>query len=130
VPSQAVLLLVLPDPTVSRRVSQVLASLGLRIQTAVDGADALGLVERQAPDLVVSELALPKMDGVSLLQALHRRGPTRRTPVIFLSGCRDAATLLEAHAAGACCCLPLPFGDEELRERVLRALETVSGRES
>jgi DNA-binding response OmpR family regulator len=119
---QSNLLLVLPDPALVTRVSHVLAPLGFRISTAADGVEALSHADRTTPDLVIAELALPRLDGVSVLKALRSRPSTRRTPVIFLSGRRDAATLLEVLAVGARCCLPIPFLDEELLDRVGRVL--------
>jgi len=65
-------------------VSVALEAVGFRVWTSQSGEEAMGLVERYRPDIVVSDLRMPGMDGLSLLDRLARRsGPGPRTAVIY-----------------------------------------------
>ena len=114
----ATLLVVHADPAVLGQVERALAPLGHPISTAVDGVDALSLIERLPPALVITDLALPRADGVTLVKALRARPLTAGVPVLVLSSRRDSATPMEALALGARYCIPLPLIDEDLRDKV------------
>ena len=70
------------------------ALTAVEVMEATDGLDALDVVQSQQPDLVVTDIKMPKMDGVELLGELRRQYPD--LPVLAISGYMDADTM-EGH---------------------------------
>ena len=64
-----------------------------------DGIEGLDLIERERPDLVLLDLAMPNMDGLEVLEELHRRAWDR--PVVVFSGFANQAMIDKAMALGA-----------------------------
>ena len=79
---------------------QLLELEGASVRCATDGAAALALAEQQAPDFVVTDMALPGMDGLQLLQALRERPALKALPVVALTGMGRPADARRAIAAG------------------------------
>lgn len=69
-----------------RRVVKIVASAGHQVEPAKDGADALEVCARWLPELIVTDLLMPEVDGFDLIAALKQPGsPYREIPVIVLS---------------------------------------------
>ncbi len=98
-----------------------------RVRTASDGRSGLDLALALRPQVVVSDVSMPGMDGLDLVRALRARDETRTTPVILVTARQSAANVLEGFEAGADDYVPKPFHGRELLARVdvhvrLRAL--------
>jgi signal transduction histidine kinase len=89
-----------------------------RIDTAADGADALACIRRSPPDLVVSDVMMPGLDGFELIAALAADEPTREVPVILLSARAGEDERSVGLEAGAADYLVKPFAARELIARV------------
>ena len=76
-------LLVDDEPLVRRLVSGYLKDAGYAVRTAVDGLDALGKLRSSLPDLIISDLDLPRMSGYEFLNVVRRRFP--QIPVVVTS---------------------------------------------
>jgi DNA-binding NtrC family response regulator len=111
------------DPGVRYTLREILASEGLLVDEAADGAEALARFEAQPVPLVVTDLRMPGMDGMELLRRLAARTPAPRVVVITAHGSERQA--VEAMKAGAYDYFKKPFENEELLAVVRRALETV-----
>lgn len=109
------------DDPVRETVRRGLELGGYRVATAVDGADALDrLRERPAPDLLLTDIKMPVMDGIELALTVARQWP--RMPVLLMTGFadqRERAAGLEALIAGI---LHKPFTLDQLRIAVGEAL--------
>ena len=123
--SQAHVLVVDDEPVVRRFATRVLADAGYSVATAVDGAEALVLVrERGEPvRVVVSDIIMPRLNGVQLLEALSVSHP--RLPIILMSGYAPAE-LAQRGIAAPCSVLAKPFAPEVLLAEVRRCLESAS----
>jgi len=77
------------DPGVTWFISDLLRTAGCEVHEALDGAQALEIAFRVQPELVVSDILMPGMDGFALSRALHRDVALRDTPVILLSWKED-----------------------------------------
>ncbi len=88
------------------------------VRTAADGAQALEAVARQQPDLIVSDVMMPHLDGFGLLQILKQHPDTARIPVVLLSARAGEEAVLEGLAQGADDYLVKPFAARELLARV------------
>jgi chemotaxis protein histidine kinase CheA len=71
------------SPVVRDLVSEILSDAGLSVETAEDGAAAWEIIQRQEPDLLVSDVEMPRMTGLELLDHVRRR--TQRMPVVLLT---------------------------------------------
>jgi chemotaxis protein histidine kinase CheA len=94
-------LLVDDSPVMRAMVSEIFASAGLMVTTANDGEEALARISELEPDLVVSDIEMPRMDGFALLEQIRKR--TQRLPVVMLTTRasvqdRQRATTLGANA--------------------------------
>ena len=86
--------------------------------TARDGQDALEKVEAYRPDLVLTDVMMPRMDGFTLLKQIRQRPELQNTPVILLSARAGEEAKIEGLEAGADDYLVKPFGGRELIARV------------
>ncbi len=94
-----------------------------QVQTVTDGRAALAAVKEFQPDLVLSDVMMPGMDGFELLQALRADPETRTLPVIILSARAGEEARIEGLEAGADDYLIKPFSARELLVRVGAHLE-------
>jgi chemotaxis protein histidine kinase CheA len=71
------------SPVIRELLSEILASAGLQVETAPDGLAALAVIERNPPDLVLSDVEMPRMGGFELLAQIRQR--SQRLPVVMLT---------------------------------------------
>jgi class 3 adenylate cyclase len=115
----APLVLVVDDNADMRRyVERILHKESYRIVLAKDGADALEQARRLRPELIVTDVMMPKMSGHDLLQAIRHDKNLRSTPVIFLTARAGTEARIESLDAGADDYLSKPFDEHELLARV------------
>jgi DNA-binding NtrC family response regulator len=91
-----------------------LAELGYVVYQAADGLEALTFLKRARVDLVVSDLRMPGLDGLGLLERLQPSGP----PTLLFSAHGDVPTAVEAMRGGALDFITLPISAETLAERI------------
>ncbi|HET8724789.1 MAG TPA: sigma-54 dependent transcriptional regulator [Anaeromyxobacteraceae bacterium] len=116
------LLVVDDDEGLRSFLEAALTSEGHDVTLAVDGADALRRLDASGFDVVVTDLKMPGVDGMQVLQ--HVRAEHPGTQVILLTAHGSIETAVEAMRAGACDFLQKPVGSpRELRMVVARALE-------
>ena len=89
----------------------VLVEQGFRVQTARDGVEAYAATSRTRVDLVLADLDMPYVDGLTLCRLLHRREATRDVPLVLMSGMIGAESTLPDPADAF---LAKPFSLEEL----------------
>ncbi len=93
--------------------------------TAGSGREALEILARGRPDLVLTDLRMPGMDGLALLQEVGRRAPG--TPVVVFTAYATPSSAEEARHAGAAAFLAKPFSAAQLLEAVRQALDRRRG---
>jgi PAS domain S-box-containing protein len=94
-----------------------------RIDTVPDGAAALAAVRQHTPDLILTDVMMPRLDGFGLLRELRADPRTRDLPVIMLSARAGEESRVEGMEAGADDYLVKPFGARELLARVTAHLQ-------
>jgi DNA-binding NarL/FixJ family response regulator len=97
-----VVLLVDDQPFVGAAVGQLLESeRDIELRCCLSAVDAVALANQIAPTLILQDLVMPEIDGLTLVQSFRSNPQTAGTPVIVLSGNDDASTRSRAMAAGA-----------------------------
>ncbi|MFN8414446.1 MAG: response regulator transcription factor [Anaerolineales bacterium] len=119
------ILVIEDEPSIAEVVGLYLKRAGYQVQTAVDGKQALSILEKQIPDLVVMDLMLPEMDGLSLTRWLRDRSDV---PIIMVTARREEVDRIAGLEMGADDYVVKPFSPQELVSRV-RAVLRRSGRE-
>jgi two-component system, NtrC family, response regulator HydG len=111
------------DPGVLYTLREILETEGLEVAQAKDGAEALEMFDAAPVPLVVTDLRMPRMDGMQLLSKLAARAPAPKVVVITAHGSERQA--VEAIKAGAYDYFRKPFDNDELLAVVRRAIEAV-----
>jgi putative two-component system response regulator len=88
------------------------------VLTATNGRDALEIVTRERPDLILLDVLMPGLSGLDVCAELKRSDETRLTPVVLISGAQERQTRLAGLEAGADDFLNKPIDPEELQTRV------------
>jgi len=116
---KANILVVDDEAQIARVLKTTLASHGYSIRTARDGDDAVQIMKDWPPDLVITDLRMPNMDGLALCRHMRSKSDT---PIIVLSVRGEERTKVEALDAGADDYVTKPFSVDELLARVRAAL--------
>lgn len=99
---------------------QALGAAGFEPALAEDGVDALERLEAAAPDVIVTDINMPRMDGFGLIEAVRALANHRATPILVLSTEGAAALKARARAAGATGWIVKPFDEAKLVSAIRR----------
>lgn len=119
------ILVVDDDPSIREILSIQLARLGYDVTTAADGLEAVELFRKAAPDAILLDLMMPRMDGLATcqqLRAIEKKAGIKRTPVLFLTARDSTHDKTSAALSGGDEFVPKPVSIQELRERLDAAL--------
>jgi DNA-binding NarL/FixJ family response regulator len=119
------LLVVDDDPSLLRAVAETLRAEGYEVTTARRGADALVRVAEALPDLIVSDIRMPGMDGYELVRNLRAASRTRLIPIVFLTAKDETADRIAGFRTGVDAYLTKPFEPDELLAVVANILKRV-----
>jgi len=112
---KARILVVDDEPQITRVLRTMLSSHGYVVHTASDGDEALEIMRQWTPDLVITDLAMPNLDGVELCRRVREKSAL---PIIVLSVREEEKTKVAALDAGADDYVTKPFSPDELLARV------------
>jgi DNA-binding response OmpR family regulator len=110
------------DAWILRMVATVLEKRGYSVETAVDGEDALARALARVPDLLITDVMMPKMDGWALVRHLRAQPDFAMLPVIFLTALSSEDDRIRGFRLGADDYVTKPFRFEELDLRVAKTL--------
>lgn len=115
--------LVVDDEATVRRLIQLnLERAGFRVTTAQDGVEALERVAEDRPDLILSDITMPRLDGIEMVRRLKGNPETQAIPVVMLTAKAQDADHFEAERSGADRYLHKPFHPLGLLETIKEAL--------
>jgi len=117
--NEAFILVVEDEPSIAEVVVLYLRRAGYRVQQADNGATAMQILEETAPDLVVLDLMLPEVNGLTITRWLRERGDI---PIIMLTARRTEADRIAGLEMGADDYVVKPFSPQELVSRVRAVL--------
>src|SRR6187551_1534463 len=107
------------EPQITRVLRTVLSSQGYQVRTAAEGESALSNFKEWSPELVITDLYMPHMDGIELCRRIRE---VSAVPIIVLSVKGEERSKVEALDSGADDYVTKPFGIDELMARVRAAL--------
>lgn len=109
--------------TMRQMVSFTLSSAGFEVVEAGDGQEAVGKLNAGAkPHLVITDLNMPRMDGISLIKAVRAMPAFKFTPVLMLTTESDDGKKREGQAAGATGWVVKPFNPEQMLKVIAKVL--------
>lgn len=123
------ILLVDDEPGVRESVQAYLEYSGdLEVQVASSATEAYQLLEKETPDLIISDIMMPGVDGYQFLQKIREDSRFQNLPVIFLTARGMTSDRIEGYNAGCDAYLPKPFEPDELEAIVKNLLEKEKAR--
>ena len=111
--------------TMRNLLNATLSSAGFKVDLAEDGEDGLRRFDETDPDVVITDINMPRLDGFGFIEAARARNRDRVVPILVLTTESAAELKARARAAGASGWIVKPFDEEKL----LWAIERVSGPE-
>lgn len=124
--SKGNILVVDDEPQITRVLKTTLSSYGYGARTASDGEEALQIMRDWVPDLVITDLRMPNLDGVGLCERIRE---SSQMPIIVLSVRGEERNKIEALDAGADDYVTKPFSMNELMARVRAALRRATAKD-
>lgn len=121
------ILVVDDEPDIRELISDILREEGYQVATAANGSEADKALQQQRPDVVLLDIWMPDIDGISLMKRwLHesRQPETRPRAIVMMSGHGTVETAVEATRLGACDFIEKPISLAKLLQTVAEALET------
>ena len=116
-------ILTVDDASTMRKVlGLALRTKGHEVLEAEDGVAALEVLGRRRVDLIITDVHMPRMDGIELIQRARRRPDTLATPILLLTTESDPAVKARGRAAGATGWIVKPFNQDNLLAVVARVL--------
>lgn len=120
-------LLIVDDSLSARKaIAALLKDSGYLIQTAIDGVEALDKIQRDPPDLVITDYEMPRMDGVELASVLKNQEKTAHLPVLMITSRSTDKHREEANRAGVDYYLTKPWQESVLLDAITQLLPTSS----
>ena len=110
------------DPFIRKMLAKVLTEAHYEVVLATDGEEALEKVYRERPDLIITDVVMPKLDGLSLVKKLKGQLQTSIIPVILLTSKNEVESEVEGLEAGADDYIPKPIVANLLLARINRIL--------
>ena len=118
------------EPNIVAAIEFLLKQRGHDVYTAADGAEALSIVERIVPDLVLLDVMMPQASGYEVCQNIRRRPEWRHIKVIMLSAKGRDSEVVRGLTLGADFYVTKPFSTRDLMSRIEGLLEPPAAHES
>lgn len=106
--------------TIRELVNFVLSNAGFNVVLAEDGLEGLAVLGRCAPDVIITDVNMPRLDGLSFIERARAETPAKATPILVLTTESGADQKARAKAAGATGWIVKPFNPAQLVEAVRR----------
>jgi PAS domain S-box-containing protein len=117
-------LIVNDDPDQLKLMGSLLAKAGYSVLTAADGLDGLTLAKRERPDVVISDVSMPRMDGLEFCREMRADSELKTVPILLVTALqKDTDSAVAGLRAGADDYLEFPFDSARLVAKVSRLLE-------
>ena len=116
-------ILFVDDDEAMRAVIEVILSVNYCVTLAIDGVDGyMKANEQPKPDLIITDVSMPKLDGIAMVRRIRENSVLHRVPVIFLTGQTSPASVIAGLSVGSFAYLSKPTTSEVLERKVKSAL--------
>jgi twitching motility two-component system response regulator PilG len=122
--SKATILVVDDSPTIRKLVSMTLESRGYCVVVACDGVDGLAKMQEGIPDLILSDISMPRLDGYQFCKVVKSNKETKHIPVIMLSGNDGLFDKVRGKMAGSANYITKPFEPNHLVKEIEKFVKT------
>ena len=116
------ILVVDDDAYVQEYIRKCLENWGYTCTGCDNGHDVIAKVTENPPDLILLDVMLPDMDGITICRRLRSNPKSSHIPIIMVTSLTDATTIHDAHLFGAADYLPKPFEIDVLKSKVEKML--------
>ena len=106
--------------TIRDMLRMALSESGYRVVQAVDGVDGLETLQKEVPDVIITDINMPRLDGFGFIEQVRSDARFRATPILVLTTENDPAMKDRARAAGATGWIVKPFNPEKLAASLRR----------
>jgi len=106
------------DPTFCGIMAEILKMYRARVFIATSAEEAIAILEKMTPDLILTDVMMPEVDGLTFVRQIRAEGPSARVPVIVVSAGVSSREQAAALQAGADSFLPKPFSLKDLQAAV------------
>lgn len=106
------------EAQIQKLIRIAMRSTAHEVHIAVDGQEGLELIERLRPDVIFTDVAMPRLNGFELAGALRARPELAGIPIVFITASVQRSEQEDAFRHGAAAVIAKPFGAAELREKV------------
>jgi len=113
-----IVLVVDDSPNTLRMLTDAIEGAGMTVLVALEGNQALSLVQRVTPDVILMDAVMPGMDGFEICRRLKQDGAMRHVPVIFMTGLSDTEDVIKGLDAGGVDYVTKPIEPDELLARI------------
>lgn len=110
------------SPTICALVARALRGAGFTVSVASDGVEGVEMLASVAPDLIVTDLNMPRMDGFGLIDSVRNSENFSHVPILVLTTESSAELRARARASGATGWIVKPFNDQRLVSVISRVL--------
>ncbi len=114
----AKILIVEDDPTTVQLIEFLLKKNNFEVLIAYNGVEALQIIKKEKPDLILMDVMMPKMDGIEAIEKLQEDETTRDIPIVILSALGQEMDVMRGLQAGAASYIVKPFSPSELLEEI------------
>jgi CheY-like chemotaxis protein len=116
--SVASILIIEDERAIIALLTRVLAQAGHVVASAANGAEGIVKIEREAPDLIIMDISMPRLNGLDAMRLLKASPATRRIPILALTSAVTAEDRKEAYQAGCDAYETKPFDLKRLMSRI------------
>jgi two-component system phosphate regulon response regulator PhoB len=109
-------------PAIQKLIQMTLRTSGHDVLVADDGLDGLALIDRERPDVVLTDIAMPGLNGLELIEALQARPDLAPIPVLLITASAQRAELAEGLRHAVAGYITKPFRTADLRQTVAEVL--------
>jgi CheY-like chemotaxis protein len=110
------------DKQIRKLIEAAMRSTAHTIEMTVNGREGLAAIEREAPELIVTDLAMPEMGGFALADAVHAQPALNHIPIMFVTASVQRGDVARFGEHGAAGYIAKPFSPRTLREKIDRLI--------
>jgi DNA-binding response OmpR family regulator len=113
-----IVLVVDDSPNTLRMLTDAIEGAGMTVLVALDGEQALSLIERITPDVILMDAVMPGLDGFEICRRLKRHSALSHVPIIFMTGLSETEDIIKGLDAGGVDYVTKPIAPDELLARI------------